>query len=332
MWLSLLLAAIGWLPIEREVAFPGAGGFELKGTLAMPAGSSEKVPAVLLLPGSGPTDRNGNQPPMLQTDLLKQIASHLALQGIASLRFDKRAAHVYAPQWPKDAAERDTFFDWDKFVGDAKNALAFLRRQEGVHPSKVAIAGHSEGGLIAMQIGHDLAGSKDSPDALLLLGTAGRPLDFLIREQVLASLIRSGLDETARQPYVDYMEKAIAQIKAEAKVPPNPPAGLGPLINPSVARLLQTYFTLDPAVLLPKYPGPVLVVQGEKDIQVLAEKDFPALRAALEKRKSGRLETVLVEGASHNFKPVSDPNKEMGFSGTADPKLLDAVARFLKSL
>ena len=81
---------------ERRVGFAGAQGLELQGSLALPAATpQEGSPALLLLPGSGPTDRDGNQPPFLTTNLLKQIAERLAEEGVASLRFDKRAARTY---------------------------------------------------------------------------------------------------------------------------------------------------------------------------------------------------------------------------------------------
>src|SRR5436309_15501621 len=73
---------------EREVTFAGAGGLQLHGTLVLPSGTKGKAPGVLLLSGSGPTDRNGNQLPQIVTDLLKQIAERLAADGYASLRFD----------------------------------------------------------------------------------------------------------------------------------------------------------------------------------------------------------------------------------------------------
>src|SRR5689334_8135232 len=77
--------------IEREIDFLGAGGVKIAGTLALPGSASPErtVPALLLLQGSGPTDRDGNQPPNLRTDLLRGLAQILADDGIASLRFDK---------------------------------------------------------------------------------------------------------------------------------------------------------------------------------------------------------------------------------------------------
>ena len=83
-----------------DVEFAGSDGFTLRGTLTSPQ-SGGPSPAILLIPGSGPTDRNGNQPPALVTDLLKQLADVLTKSGFTTLRFDKRATHVYAAVWPK---------------------------------------------------------------------------------------------------------------------------------------------------------------------------------------------------------------------------------------
>lgn len=324
--LGLLLAA----PSETEVTFRGTGGFELKGTLARPAGVKGKTLGVLLLPGSGPTDRDGNQPPRLTTDLLKQLAARLASAGYASLRFDKRAAHVYLAKMPKDTAGQNDFFRWECFVGDAKAALAFLGAQTGIDAKRLVVAGHSEGSLIACAVGHDLAGKPNAPAGLILMGAPGRTLDIVIREQVGASLKRSGLSAEAQKPYLDYTEKAIAQIKKDATVPPNPPQGLGALFPPNATKLMKAYFTNDPAKLVAIYPGPVLIVQGEKDIQIQAKVDTPRLAKVLRSRKRGSTDVFVVPGASHNLKAVGDPQKDPGFSGPVVPAALDRIAAWLK--
>src|SRR5437016_3599369 len=127
---------------EREVTFAGVGGLSLHGTLLLPSATKGKVPGVLLLSGSGPTGRNGDQPPLLVTGLLKQIAERLAKDGFASLRFDKRAAPGYASFWPTDVAQQNDFFSWDSFVGDAKAGLAFLQAQPEVDSKRTVMAGH----------------------------------------------------------------------------------------------------------------------------------------------------------------------------------------------
>src|SRR5262245_4293613 len=177
-------------PAPVEVSFPGAGGLELKGELLVPGGErGARWPAVVLLPGSGPTDRNGNQPPLLVTDLLKQVAERLAADGVASLRFDKRATMAYREKWPAGAEAMSEFFSFENFVGDAAGAVAFLRGRAEVDPRLVGMVGHSEGGLIALQVAHDAVG-KDGIAALILMSTAGRTLAPVIREQIAAQLKR----------------------------------------------------------------------------------------------------------------------------------------------
>jgi dienelactone hydrolase len=315
---------------SRDVAFTGAGGLQLHGTLVLPVGARGKVPGVLLLPGSGPTDRNGNQPPQLITDLLKQIAERLANDGYASLRFDKRAAHVNAGTFPKDVAAFDDFFSWDKFVGDARAGLDFLKAQPEINQKQTVLAGHSEGGIIAMQVAHDLEGKPNPPAALILLSSPGRTLGAITIDQVYASLKRSNVTGAAAKPYEDYLPRAIDQVIKDATVPPNPPQGLAPLFSPGALKLLQVEFAFDPAKVLPTYSGPVLVVQGEKDIQISPVKDFPVLQSALKERKHGTYKALVVLSASHNFKHVENENAEAGFTGPVVPQALDAISDWLK--
>jgi acetyl esterase/lipase len=323
---SLLCLAAVTFATEQEVTFKGADGLELKGTLSLPDGINTAIPGVLFLSGSGPADRNGNQPPSVVTDLQKQIADRLLSAGIASLRFDKRALPGYVARIPKDIRAVNDFFAWEKFVEDAKAALKFLGEQRGVDPQRLIVAGHSEGGMIATQIAADTVGKPEAPAGLILMATPGRTLDHLIREQVRGGLNRSQMSEDAKKPYLDYVEAAIKQIKDKGTVPPNPPIGLGPVFPPSAVKLLKSYFTVDPARLVEHFEGDVLVMQGEKDIRVLAGKDAPLLEAALKKRKKGAVEIFIVPSASHNFKLVGDPNKEVGFTGQVEPAALDKIA------
>lgn len=314
----------------QEVAFRGAGDFELKGTLTVPAKTSGPAPAVLLLPGSGPSDRNANQPPQLITDVLKQIAERLADEGFVTLRFDKRAVHAYASQWPKDLPALNDFFSWENFVADAKAGLDFLRSRPQVDPKRAFILGHSEGGMIAVQIAGDTSGRTDAPYGLVLVATPGRTMDQLIREQVAGSLARAGIVDSMAKPYTDYVDAAIRQIKKDGTVPPDPPPGLGPLFPPSALKLLRAYFTVEPARLASKFAGPVLVVQGEKDIQVSPIRDAPPLMEALKARGKGSAELFIVPSASHNLKSVGDPNKEPAFAGPIVPEAMNKIVDWLQ--
>lgn len=326
-------AAKAAAPAAEEVTFEGFGGLTLNGTLLLPDGAvGERYPAVLLLPGSGPTDRDGNQSPVLKTDLLRQIADRLAAEGVATLRFDKRAVRSYAEHWPKDPAEMGEFFAWDRFVGDAAGAYRWLRGHDRVVGSRVAILGHSEGGLIALQIAADMAGEEDRPAGLILAGTAGRVLDEVLREQIAAALRQQTQDEQVRASYMASLEEAIAAAKAGDPLPKAMPPGLVPLFNPSTARLLRAYFTVDPEELAEKVKGPVLIVQGGLDAQISAERDTPRLLGALMKRPDAAVDSLIVPDASHNLKAV-DPDAEPrqpGFAGPVAPGALDRIASWCR--
>lgn len=314
---------------EKEVSFKGAGGLDLHGTLLIPDGS--KLPGVLLLPGSGPTDRNGNQPPLIVTDLLKETAERLAKEGYATLRFDKRATSGYAAAWPKgDMKVLSKYFRWENFVDDAKAALAFLQAQPEVDPKRTAVAGHSEGSGLAIQIGHDLAGKSGAPAALILMGAPGRPLEPILKEQIGNSLKRAKSSPEMTKEYMAYVDQAIKDIVEKGSVPPNAPQGLGALFNPAAIDLMRSYITIDPCKSVVAYPGQVLIVQGEKDIQVSAERDTPPLLRALQSRGKGGSEAFIVPSASHNLKKVGDQNKEAGFTGPVAPEALDKIVSWLK--
>ncbi len=315
---------------EREVTFAGAGGLQLHGTLVLPSGTKGKVGGVLLLPGSGPTDRNGNQPPQIVTDLLKQIAERLAADGYASLRFDKRATRGYRTSWPTEVAALNDFFSWDNFVGDARAGLAFLQTQAEVNSKQTVIAGHSEGGIIAIQVAHDLDGKAGAPAGLILLSAPGRTLGAVLTEQIDANLKRGNITGDAAKPYQDNLQLAINQVIKDGTTPPNLLPGLAPLFPPSALKLLQVELAFDPAKVLSSYSEPVLVIQGEKDVQVSQVNDFPLLNAALKQRKRGTYKASVVLSASHNLKKVENQNVEPGLTGPVMPHVLDNISDWLK--
>ena len=110
------------------------------------------------------------------------------------------------------------------------------------------------------------------------------------------------------------------------------PAGLAPLFPAYAPDLLQNYLAIDNARVAGAYPGPVLIVQGEKDVQVSAAKDAPLLAQSLKERKQGVEEMFIVPSASHNLRVVDDPAKELGMSGPVVPAALDRIAVFLTAV
>ena len=315
----------------REVTFAGHGGFELRGTMATPAGPA-KAPAVLLLPGSGPTDRDGNQKPAMVTDVLAQIAEALFLQGVASMRFDKRACSGYAAAWPREAPAMASFFGYRPFIDDVLAAYRFMRAQPGVDLDRCAILGHSEGGRCALQAAADLAGTSEQPAGVACLATPGRTMDHLIREQIAFDLRVKRAPQEVRDAWLDAVNRSVEMVKAERRAPEDIPAGLKALFNPTTVELLHAYFTVDPRLLAAKVHGPVLVINGDNDIQVSAELDAKPLAAALEAREPRQPSTLMiVEGASHNLKETTSTG-DPGFAGPVVPSVIKAIVLWAKEL
>ncbi len=218
---------------DRQVLFTGAGGVPLAGTLVIPD-RPRPVPAMLLIAGSGPTDRDGNQLPHVRTDLLRFIADVLAACGIASLRYDKRGVGAGAERLPRDPDALAAFVRWDRFVDDAAAALAFLRRHDGVDGERVGVLGHSEGGLIGLDLA---AGSDAPPAALVLAATPGRPIAAVLRDQ-LARLARAqGAAEPTIAALLDENDAILARLAAGQGYPPaiSPgwPGSIPPISRPS---------------------------------------------------------------------------------------------------
>jgi len=298
--LSLATAA------ETEMTFAAKEGFELRGTLALPDGAGGPVPGVLLLSGSGPTDRNGDQGPM-RTGLQKQLAAALAEAGIASFRFDKRAVPVYAEHFPPLEA-MGPFFAFERFVDDAARALAALREREEIDGDRVAAAGHSEGALIALT----LAAGERPPDAVACLAGPGRPIAVLMREQIGAQFEQAAPDQKAAG--LAAVERAIEAAKAGEPFPADLPAWTRTLFNPSTSVLTKDYAETDPAEVMARTECPIFILNGAMDAQVSAERDAETLAAAARARGAGPVELVIVPNASHNLKRVS-ATTDPGFSG-----------------
>ncbi|MFZ4508582.1 MAG: alpha/beta hydrolase family protein [Fimbriimonas sp.] len=313
---------------SREVKFPGVDGVVLNGTLLLPA-RAKNVPAVVLLPGSGPTDRDGNSLAAgLRTDLLKSIAERLANDGIASVRFDKRATPGYRSVWPKTIPEINKFFRMEAFSGDADGAIKFLRSQPGIDPKRVGMIGHSEGSLYTLQLADKYASTSTPLRAIVSLSGVARPMDAVIMDQLRLKLPQQ-LPANQVQTYLTYAESALKAAKEDKPFPPNCPPGLQGLFNGTVQSIMHGYTTAEPVRWARGFRGPALVVNGEFDNQVSPTKDAQVLFDALKSRKRAVSELFLVPKASHNLK-VSPSFTADTFDGPVAPGVLDRISGFLK--
>jgi dienelactone hydrolase len=313
---------------NQQVTFTSSDGSVLAGTLTLPNNVAGKLPALVLIQGSGPTDRDGNQPPALRTDLLRQFAEALALQGFATLRYDKRGMHANAGGRPISAGDYPAYFDWVRFVDDAYAAYAFLRAQPMVEMTKTGLLGHSEGGLIALDLANRLV-AAEAPRFLVLASTYGRPVDVVLREQLQRLLGEQKASQAQRKFFLDANDRITATIRDTGKVPGDVPAGLVGLYPSYIGAFWQAQMKLDPAALAAKYPGPVMILQGEADIQISAERDALALDRALRQRESDDHTLILLPKGSHNLKTLQT-DKDPGFEGEIDPAVLAQMAEWIR--
>ena len=238
---------------EREVVIACDWG-DISATLNTPEAGCDV--AVLIVAGSGPTDRNGNSGQSLNTYTYKMLSDNLVKSGIAALRYDKRA--IGRSRLNDPATIPNLVFD--DFVDDAARCVDFLR---GEGFKRVVVAGHSEGGEIALH----LALREDvAVDGLVLLCCPGFPMDQILNAQLSAQLVPQhvGLMVTATT--------IIKRIKAGESVPVESiPQELLSLFHPSVHPFLSSSMAFDPAELMSRVEQPTLVISGGRDIQVTKE-------------------------------------------------------------
>lgn len=311
---------------EADVFLTGSGGAPIAGTLCLPGRASDarRVPAFLLVQGSGPTDRNGNQPPGHVPDLLRQVALQLAARGIASLRCDKRGQHANAASLPRDLPSLTEFVRWEHAVADAAAGLSLLRARPEIDRARVGLFGHSEGGMIGLELA---AAGEQAPAALVLAATPGRPLGAVLRDQLHRIGRRQGGSEEVLAPLLDAGDRLLAHVVATGEYPPNVPPNLAPLFPAYLRRFWQSAASRDPAALARRAAGPVLVIGGTGDVQVLADKDVPELDAALGARPApASHRVVMLAGAGHALKSSA------AVVGPLHPDLGPALAHWLTSI
>ncbi|MBO6782043.1 MAG: alpha/beta fold hydrolase [Alphaproteobacteria bacterium] len=273
--------------LAREVVFGG-----LAGTFVTPASPGEHK-TVVMVAGSGPTDRNGNSKLGVDADYLEMLADAFAGKGIASLRYDKRGV---GGSKALVTAEADLRFS--DFVGDATTWAEWARAHDGV--SCVFMLGHSEGGLIATIVADrkDIAG-------LVLLSSPGRPLGAVLHDQLSRPAFPSDLRETALTTL-----RSLEEGNRVADVTPK----LTNLFRPSVQPFLISLLNVDPAAELEKYNGPVLIVSGGQDLQV-SKRDFALLRKA-----DPDATTVRIAKMNHVLKDI-DGDRAANLASYRNPNL-----------
>jgi len=255
-----------------------SGALELGGTLVIPRGATGRVPVVVIIAGSGPTDRNGNSLMGIRPNSYAQLAWQLAGRGIATLRYDKRAM-------PGTKGTFDlTKMTLDDFAADARAAAESLAHDSRF--SKVVLLGHSEGSALAL-----IAARQGAPVAgVISVSGLGRPLGVVMREQLArqfdsATLVRY---DTAMAQYL------------RGEQPKDVPPQLGPLFVPINLSFMRSLTSFDPPAAIRAVHQPVLIVQGGRDLQVTVA-DAERLHTA---KPDAQL--VVVPLANHVLKQATD--------------------------
>ena len=281
---------------ERELVLPTAWG-RLAGTLLLPD-TPPPWPAALLIAGSGPTDRDGNNPLLeKRIDNLKRLAHALAARGVASLRYDKRG--VGASEYPGLSEDALRF---DHLVDDAVALAGCLAQDERI--SRIVLVGHSEGALIAA-----LAAEDAQAQAVVSIAGAGSRASTLLRRQ-----IADHLPQDITQPALAALDALEAQQPAE-----DVPDALFLLFRPTVQPYLMSWFRHDPPAVLARLQVPVMLVHGSADPQLGVEH----ARALLAAKPDARLE--IVQGMDHLLAVGGDTRRGADVVG-------GAVAAWLQEL
>ncbi|OYY13266.1 MAG: hypothetical protein B7Y70_02755 [Rhizobiales bacterium 35-68-8] len=284
-----------------------AGG--LAGTFAEARNGPRTAPAVLLIAGSGPTDRNGNGP-AIATDLYRQLALGLAGAGYRVLRYDKRGVGASAA-----LVRREEDLRFNHYVEDAALALASLRARSDT--DAVFLAGHSEGASVAIR-----TAAQSPVDGLVLMAGPGRRLDAILADQFRAMNLPDAMLGRAL---------AILSTVAAGGHVPDVPKALRMAFRPSVQPFLASECAVDPAAELARLNTPTLLLQGTRDLQVGAQ-DLDALA-----RGRPDAQIVQLSGANHVFKFA--PSERSGnFALYRDPRIplhpdmLPSLVRFIEAL
>ena len=286
---ALLVASLLAGPVSTDITLPSQPA-PLHGTLLTPDSASA---VAVILPGSGPTDRDGNSPLGVAASTYRLLAEGLATQGIATVRIDKRGIAASAAAGPAEADLR-----FDAYAADARAWATQAASRAGL-PCAWLI-GHSEGALVALKA---VEGGDDKVCGLILLSGAGRPAGAVLREQLA----------TLPEPMKTQAFAALTQLEAGRTVADTPPA-LAALFRPSVQPYLISWLPLNPAALLAAYDGPVFIGQGTTDLQI-GVTDAQALAAA-----DPKATLKLWHGVNHLLK-TAPADRAANMATYADPAL-----------
>ena len=300
---------------EKEVTV-GSGDWELPGTLSIPK-EGRPVPAVVLVHGSGPSDRDetigGNKP-------FRDIAWGLASNGIAVLRYEKRTQQ-YASRL---ISGEHRLTVREESIDDAVAAAGLLRKTEGIDPKRVFVIGHSLGGMLVPRI----AEADPGIAGFVIMAGATRSLEEMVLEQM--SYI-SNLDGRVTEKEKQQLAQLEAGFERIRSLDPDKPEGKPEDLLGAPPEYWLDLRDYDPAERAKKIGRPMMILQGERDYQVTM-KDFERWKAALSDRENVRFETY--PSLNHLFIPGEGKSKPAEYekSGHVAEEVIRDIAAWINSV
>jgi hypothetical protein len=314
---------------EEDVTYANkAAGNTLAGTLTIPPGKGP-FPAVLLITGSGPNDRDesllGHKPFLVLSD-------YLTRKGIVVLRADKRGIGKSTGDLAK-ATTAD-------FASDAEAGVAYLKSRPEADPRKIGLIGHSEGGVVAPMV----AASDPGVAFVVMMAGDGVPGDQLIVEQtrLLAEAAGASKEKAAENAGQEREVLALVESEKDAAALDKklreklaadgmPEAQIGPSIRALTSPWFRYLLTYDPATALRKVACPVLAINGSLDLQVPPAQNLPPIRKALEDGGNKHYEVDELPGLNHLFQTAKTGSlREYGeIEETMSPVALDKMASWI---
>lgn len=308
----------------EEVSYVNpASGLKLAGTLTLPPGNGP-FPVAVLITGSGVQDRDET---LFEHKPFLVLADALTRKGVAVLRVDDRGAGGSQAGDLKAATSLD-------FATDVEAGVAFLRGRKDVDPARIGLIGHSEGGLIApivaakdpriafvvLMAGTGVPGARVMQSQSRDIARAGGAPQASIDQQV--KLIAEVSDMVVAEPDTAKLKPRLASLLAEKGMPPEAAeTGFARFATP----WFKTFLSLDPADYLKQVKAPVLAVNGEKDVQVSAAENLPAIKAAMAGNKDV---TILpLPGLNHLFQTAKSgaPSEYAEIEETLAPSAVTAI-------
>lgn len=330
--------------LEEDITFANqAAGITLAGTLTMPR-TGALHPAVILITGSGPQNRNeellGHKPFLV-------LADHLTRKGVAVLRYDDRGVGKSTGKFAT-ATSRD-------FASDVMAAINFLKSRKDIDAKQIGLIGHSEGGLIAPMV----AAQSEVVAFIVLMAGPGVTGEEILYEQAALISRAAGADDEAIRLNRKVQEKMFAVLKQEPDAA-KAETRLKAIADEMVADLTEDqqkafaavrknfdaqvksvnspwfrfFLTYDPRPVLAQIRVPLLAVNGELDLQVPPEQNLPVIAAAMQKAGNQKARTVRLPRLNHLFQTATTggPSEYAKIEETISPVALDTIADWVLSV